>query len=153
MGLKPIITIMTLVKFKPGFSLRDSMMPSSFSKAFDSFMDEAFAGSPVNFTPALDVIEDDKSFTYSLALPGLKKEDIKIDLKNDLLTISGERKFEKKENGKVHRVESYFGTFTRSFTLPENIKADGINAEFINGILNVVVQKGDIAAPKTIEVK
>ena len=144
---------MTLVKFKPGFSLRDSMMPSSFTKAFDSMIDEAFTQPAFNFSPELDIVEDEKSYTYSLALPGLKKEDIKIDLKNDVLTISGDRKFEKKESGKVHRVESYYGTFTRSFNLPDNIKTDTINAEFTNGILNVTVPKGDIALPKSIEIR
>jgi HSP20 family protein len=144
---------MTLVKFKPGFSLRDSMMPTSFSKAFDTFFDEAFTKPAFNFTPSMDVIEDETSYTFSLALPGMKKEEIRIDLKNDLLTISGERKFEKKENGKVHRVESYYGNFTRTVSLPENVKAEHITAEFTNGVLHVNVPKGDAALPKAIEIK
>ena len=129
------------------------MMPTSFTKAFDSLIDEAFTSQAVNFSPALDIVEDEKSYTYSLALPGLKKEEIKIDLKNEVLTISGDRKFEKKESGKVHRVESYYGNFTRSFTLPDSIKTEEINAEFTNGILNVTIPKGDIALPKSIEIK
>jgi len=144
---------MTLVKFKPGFSLRDSMIPSSFTKAFDNLIDEAFTSPTFNFTPAMDVVEDDNSYSFSLSLPGMKKDEIKIDLKNDVLTISGERKMEKKDTHKVHRIESYYGSFTRSITLPENVKTEAIGAEFKDGVLHVIVPKGDAALPKVIEIK
>ena len=129
------------------------MMPTSFTKAFDTLFEEAFTKPAFNFTPALDIEEDDQNFTFSLTLAGLKKEEIKIDLTNDVLTISGERKLEKKESNKVHRVESYYGSFSRSFTLPENVKVDAISAEFNNGILHVTVPKGAVAQPKAIEIK
>ncbi len=143
---------MTLAKFTPGFALRDSMFPNSFTKALDNLMEDAFGSVNVNFKPTMDVKEDDTCFTYEVSLPGMKKEEITIDLKNDVLTVSGERKLEKKENGKVHHVESYYGAFTRSFTLPENIKAEGIKAEFKNGILHITVPKGDVSKPKAIEI-
>ena len=144
---------MTLVKFKPGFSLMDSMIPNAFSKAFDSMMDENFTKPIINFTPALDIAEDESAYFFSLSLAGLRKEEITIDLKNDVLTISGERKFEKNENHKLHRVESFYGSFTRNITLPENVKSEAIMAEFTNGVLLLNVPKGDLAKPKFIAIK
>ncbi len=115
---------MTLVKFRPGFSLRDSMIPSSFSKALDAMMEEAFIKPSINFSPAMDITENEQSYNFAFTLAGMKKEDIKIDLKNEVLTISGERQFVKNEAQKVHSVESNYGAFTRSITLPENVKTD-----------------------------
>lgn len=144
---------MTLVKFKPGFSLRDSMIPSSFSKALDAMMEEAFIKPSINFSPAMDITEDEQGYNFAFTLAGMKKEDIKIDLKNEVLTISGERQFVKKDTHKVHTIESNYGAFTRSITLPENIKTEAITAEFTNGVLQVVVPKGEVAKPKAIEIK
>lgn len=144
---------MTLVKFKPGFSLRDSMIPSSFSKALDAMMEEAFIKPSINFSPAMDITEDEQGYHFALTLAGMKKEDIKIDIKNDVLTISGERQFVKKDTHKVHTIESNYGAFTRSITLPENVKTEAITAEFTNGVLHVVVPKGEVAKPKAIEIK
>jgi HSP20 family protein len=80
-----------------------------------------------------------------LAVPGVNKEDFKIDLNDNYLTISGERKFkrESKEGNNVHSVETQYGTFSRSFTLPENVDSAKISAKYNNGILEVIVPKDE----------
>jgi HSP20 family protein len=84
----------------------------------------------------------------------MKKEEIKINVHEDVLSISGERKYEKEEKGKkYHRVERAYGSFMRSFTLPEDADGSKVNAEYKDGVLNVRLQKSEKAKPKTIEVK
>jgi len=86
-------------------------------------------------------------------LPDVKKEDVKVTVENGVLTISGERKFEKEEKKKkYHRVERAFGTFVRSFSLPDVADASKVKAEFKNGMLTVHVPKSEKAKPKQIEV-
>lgn len=144
---------MALIKFNPGISLRDSMIPNNFNKLMDSWMDEAFANSPLaNFKPAVDVTEDNDKYYYHVSLPGAKKDDIKVDVHNGVITISGERKIEKSENAKVHRMESYYGSFSRSFSLPEDVNADNIKAEFKDGILNISLPKVEQVKPKSVSI-
>ncbi|HMU56507.1 MAG TPA: Hsp20/alpha crystallin family protein, partial [Nitrospira sp.] len=83
-----------------------------------------------------------------------KKEDIKLNVHDDILTITGERKYEKEEKGKkYHRVERAYGSFMRSFTLPEDADGTKVTAEYKDGMLNVRLPKSEKAKPKTIEVK
>jgi HSP20 family protein len=104
--------------------------------------------------PAVDISEDDKEYVITAELPEVHKEDVKVTVENGVLTITGERKFEKEEkNKKWHRVERSYGTFARTFTLPDDIDAAKVNAEFKNGMLNVRVAKSEAARPKQIEVK
>ena len=104
--------------------------------------------------PLVDVAEDDKEYLITAELPEVKKEDVKVTLENGMLTITGERKFEKEEkNKKYHRVERSYGTFARSFTLPNDGDAAKVNAEFKDGMLKVRVAKSEAARPKQIEVK
>ena len=104
--------------------------------------------------PLVDVAEDDKEYLITAELPEVKKEDVKVTLENGRLTITGERKFEKEEkNKKYHRVERSYGTFARSFTLPNDVDAAKVNAEFKDGMLRVRVAKSEAAQPRQIEVK
>ena len=104
--------------------------------------------------PLVDVAEDDKEYFITAELPEVKKEDVKVTLENGRLTITGERKFEKEEkNKKYHRVERSYGTFARSFMLPNDGDAAKVNAEFKDGMLRVRVAKSEAARPKQIEVK
>jgi HSP20 family protein len=106
------------------------------------------------WSPMVDVAEDDKSYTVKVELPEMKREDIKVNLENGVLSISGERKFEQEENGrKYHRVERSYGSFFRSFTLPENADATQVSAQYRDGVLNVNVGKSEKAKPRAIEVK
>jgi HSP20 family protein len=87
-------------------------------------------------------------------IPEMKKEDIKINVHEDVLTISGERKYEKEEKGKkYHRVERAYGSFMRSFTLPEDADGTKVSAEYKDGVLKVHLPKSEKAKPKAIEVK
>ena len=105
------------------------------------------------WSPSVDISEDDKEFLVKAELPDVKREDIKVNVENGVLTITGERKFEKEEKGKkYHRIERSYGSFTRSFTLPEVVKADKVAAEFKDGLLHVRLPKDESAKPKNIAV-
>lgn len=127
------------------------------SRSFDDLFNEFFSNTPSykrdGFMPSVDISETEAQFELSVELPGMKKEDIKLDLENGRLTISGERKFENKENGKnFHRVESRFGTFNRTFHLPDSIDEDTIGATYTNGILNITIDKSEDKVKKQIEI-
>lgn len=147
---------MTLVRFKPNTEI-ENFVPRSFSQVLDSIFDEMLVSNrPVegSFLPSMDVREDERMFEISLMLPGMGKEDIKIDLEDRLLTISGERKLEREEDGvKYHLVESRFGRFSRSLTLPNNINRDSVSASFENGVLRVTIDKDEKAVTKQIQIK
>ena len=94
------------------------------------------------FVPKVDISEDEKNYYVEVAAPGMSAENFDIEYSNGILTISGERKFEKEEKGKTyHRVETQYGKFSRSFTLPEDVISDKIEAEYKDGILRIVVPK------------
>jgi HSP20 family protein len=106
-----------------------------------------------DWMPLADITEDEKEYLIKAELPELKKEDVKVTVENGVLTISGERKFEKEEKKKkYHRVERGYGTFVRSFTLPDDADGNKIKAEFKNGVLTVHLPKSEHAKPKQIEV-
>ena len=120
----------------------------------DEFFDEAFNLTSGSFTPGMNVYETDDTFELTLELPGMKKEDIDISMENNLLTISGERKATREDDGRrYHRVESRFGTFSRTLPLPNNIDEEKIEAEYDNGVLSVNIPKTKTTAGKKIEVK
>ena len=121
--------------------------PASFSNLIDRFFNDRLTrggGSAYSFVPRVDILEEDKAFEVHVAVPGMNKEDFKIDLNDNYLTISGERKLnrERKEDN-FYSFESQFGTFSRSFTLPENVDATKISAKYVNGILEVVIPKDE----------
>ena len=103
--------------------------------------------------PMVDIAEDDKEYLITAELPEVKKEDVKVTVENGVLTITGERKFEKVEKTKYHRVERSYGSFARIFALPDNGDAAKVNAEFKDGVLKVHVAKSEATRPKQIEVK
>lgn len=104
--------------------------------------------------PVVDIAEDDKEYLITAELPEVKKDDVKVTVENGVLTITGERKFEKEENNKkYHRVERSYGSFARSFALPDDGDAAKVNAEFKDGMLKVHVTKSEAARPKQIEIK
>ena len=104
--------------------------------------------------PAVDIFEDENSIVLRAELPGMKKEDVKINLENNVLSLRGDRKFDKevkKEN--YHRIERAYGSFCRSFTLPTNVDKSKIEANYKDGVLEVTVPKSEEAKPKEIEIK
>ena len=105
------------------------------------------------WTPLADITEDDREYVIKAELPELRKEDVKVTVENGVLTIAGERKFEKEEKKKkYHRVERGYGSFVRTFALPEDADADRVKAQFKQGILEVHLPKNEKAKPKQIEV-
>lgn len=106
------------------------------------------------WSPLVDIMEDDKEYAIKVELPEVHKEDLKVVMENGVLTISGERKFEKEvKEKKYHRIERAYGSFMRSFSVPDDANASKVNAEFKDGILWVHVAKDEKARPKTIDVK
>ncbi|HLZ35540.1 MAG TPA: Hsp20/alpha crystallin family protein [Nitrospira sp.] len=107
-----------------------------------------------DWSPLVDITEDEKEYIVKAEIPEMKKEDIKLNVHDDVLTISGERKYEKEEKGKkYHRVERAYGSFVRSFTLPEDADGTKVSAEYKDGVLKVHLPKSEKAKPKAIEVK
>jgi HSP20 family protein len=102
----------------------------------------------------VDITEDDKEYLIKAELPEVKKEDVKVTIENGTLSISGQRIFEKEEKDKkYHRIERSYGSFVRSFALPEGTNASKVAAEFKDGVLMVHLPKSEEAKPKSVEVK
>ena len=107
-----------------------------------------------NFTPAVNEKVDDKGYYLEIDLPGVKKENIDISVNDGVLTISGERKLEKKEEKENYvRIESFFGRFERSFKLPPDADLDNIEAKYEDGVLKIFIPKKKKPAGKKIEIK
>jgi len=120
----------------------DWFVPSTIDGFFDRFLNESFENNSSSFAPRVDVAETEKGFEIGLAVPGFNKKDFNIELKSGLLTISGERKFEaKKDEKNFHAIQTQYGTFRKSFQLPDNVVEKSIEASYENGILNVFIPK------------
>ena len=106
------------------------------------------------WAPLVDIIEDEKEYLVKAELPEVKREDVKVSVENGMLTIRGERKIEKEEKDKrYHRLERGYGSFVRSFMLPDIAEASKVTAEFKDGILRVHLPKSEMATTRHIEVK
>jgi HSP20 family protein len=111
-------------------------------------------GAVTGFLPSFEVKETKDSYVFKADLPGVKQEDLNISLTGNRLTISGQRNEEKKDEGETHFVyERSFGSFSRSFSLPEGIDAEHVQADLKDGVLNVVVPKKPEVQPKRILIK
>ena len=143
---------MTLVKWTP--------RPMNISNDFDDMFRTVFHSdwkyplkTKLNWKPEIDIKESDDLFQIKADIPGLTKKDIKISLKGDQLTISGERKkISDNENDHYHYRERSAGKFNRSFNLPESINKDKIQASFKNGILSIELEKHEEIVPKEMEI-
>lgn len=103
--------------------------------------------------PSVDIFEDKDRLVLEADLPGMNRNDFEISVENNVITLRGERKFEKKVEGdNYHRVERSYGNFTRSFTLPQSVTAEGAVAEFENGILRVSLPKREETKARKIEI-
>ncbi len=126
-----------------------------FARLFESFFNDA-QGEEVsnrNWVPPVDIQETTEGYRLQAELPGLTREDIDITLENNVLRLSGERKYErdvKKES--FHRVERTYGTFSRAFALPQQVNGEGVQAAFENGVLTVTVPKAEQAKPRKIAI-
>lgn len=151
---------MAIMRWSPAGDISRELdtMQKRMNRLFNDFFsgqegdgDELVTGT---WNPAVDVVEHEDSFVIEAELPGMNKDDIKISVTNDVLTIHGEKKIEKEDKKKnYHRTERAYGSFTRSFSLPGNVKSDKVDAEFRNGVLQVTVPKSEEAKPRQIDVK
>lgn len=133
----------------------DPQVPASFSGMLDRFFNDSFGAALKQFNPAVDIAEDEKSYEIHVAVPGVKKQDFKIDLIDGKLTISGERKMEEKKEGiNFHSLETQYGSFSRSFFIPEDVKEDKVKATYEDGLLKLTLPKKEKKVSKaSIEVK
>jgi HSP20 family protein len=105
------------------------------------------------WAPSVDIYEDKEKLILEAELPGMNRDDFEISVENNVLTLRGERKFEKKTEGdNYHRVERSYGSFTRSFTLPQTVTAEGATADFENGVLRVSLPKREETKARKIEI-
>ena len=110
--------------------------------------------SVADWSPTVDISETDGEYLIKAELPEVKKDDVKVTLEDGILTIQGERRREKDEKTtKYHRVERSYGSFVRSFSLPDQVDENGVKAEYRDGMLNLRIPKSEKAKPRAIEVK
>jgi HSP20 family protein len=145
-----------LVSRKP-WGVSFDAFPADVQHVFNSFFnDDFFTGlerfptanqsNVKSFIPAIDIAEDKEKFLLHVAVPGMKKEDFRIEVKDNRLTISGERQWKEEQMDRNWtRVESSYGRFSRTLTLPETVKRDGITADYQDGILNLTLPKVPVA--------
>ena len=106
------------------------------------------------WAPLVDIVEDDHEYLIKAEVPEVKKEDVKVTVQNGVLSLMGDRKFTKEEKDKkYHRVERAYGSFVRTFSLPEDADENKVSADFKDGVLQVHLPKSEKARPKNIEVK
>ena len=138
---------MSLIRWEP---LREM---EEFFKDYSPFFARGRRNESGNWMPTANISETDKEYLIKAELPEVKKEDVKITLENGVITISGERKREKEEkDANEIRVESFYGTFSRSFSLPDNVDEKGIRAESKDGVLKVHIPKTEMSKPKAIAI-
>ncbi len=145
--------IMNIVKYDPFRELRglQDEMTRLFTGAAPAFSSEDMVHGAWN--PSVDIFEEKDNLILEAELPGMKRDDFELSIENNVITLKGERKFEKKSEGEnYHRVERSYGSFTRSFTLPQTVTADGAKAEFNDGVLRVTLPKREETKARKIEV-
>jgi len=138
---------------------RTARLPD-FEMEFPKWMTEVFGpeaglvGHDGKFLPEANIVETDKAVEIAVDLPGMKQEDVKVEVREKALWITGEKKEEKEEKGKTfHRVERRAGMFRRVFPLPVEVMEDNVDARFTDGVLKITLPKAEKVAPKHIEVK
>ena len=146
---------MNLVKWNPLRELED--IQAGLNRFFnDAQLRRPEVNGPffADWAPAVDIQETDNEYLIKAELPEVKKEDVKVEVVDGVLTIGGERTQEKEEKGKkFHKVERLYGTFVRQFALPTEVDAAKVQAEYKDGMLSVHLPKTAAAKPKTVEVK
>jgi HSP20 family protein len=146
---------MTITRYDPFRDLRslqdevNRLFTGNVARTFD---DEGIARGSWN--PSVDIYENKEQIVLEAELPGMNREDFDLSIENNVVTLRGERRFEKKDDtDNYHRVERAYGSFTRSFTLPNTVTAEGATADYRNGVLRVTIPKREETKARRIEVK
>jgi HSP20 family protein len=114
---------------------------------------DPFRGEPQSWAPAIDVVETDEAIVLKAELAGMRPEDISIEMQDNVLTLSGDRKFEEEvKDDRFYRIERRYGSFSRSLALPPTADESKVDARYENGLLQVTVRKTEIVKPKKITV-
>jgi HSP20 family protein len=140
---------MAIIRWEPARELQ------TMNRLFNTFFDSPSNGGPAlrRWIPAMDVTETDDQYVLRADLPGMSESDVNVELDDNVLTISGERKSEHEQRSKgFYRVERASGSFSRSLTLPEGVDADDIQASFDNGVLEVRVPKPEQPKPRKVQI-
>ncbi|HAO99534.1 MAG TPA: hypothetical protein DCQ83_05770 [Fibrobacteres bacterium] len=120
---------------------------------FDDF-DRGYPAARSNFAPAVDVVQDRDAYVLRAELPGVTKDNINVEVKENRLVLSGRKESTTQgEEGKYRYVESRYGQFVRTFELPRNVKSDAIEAQYKDGVLNLRIPKAEESKPKAVEIK
>ncbi len=134
---------MKLSKFGPALT---DFVPANFTSAVEQLFNEQIENfSKMNhFIPAIDILENEKSFEIQVSVPGMLKEDFKIEVDGEKLVVSGERKMKNEEVAKTFKkIETKYGSFSRTFIIPKNVDSKSIEAEYLNGILVLTLLKSE----------
>lgn len=144
---------MNVIKYDPFRELRSlhNEMNRLFTSNIEGQDSSEFARGA--WSPSVDIYEDKDRLIVEAELPGMSRDDFELTVENNVLTLKGERKFEKKTEGdNYHRVERSYGSFTRQFTLPQTVTSDGATADFENGVLRVALPKREETKARKIEI-
>lgn len=139
----------SILKFSPFADVDEMPAMRHFQDAINRFMNEP---SIRPWTPPVDILETENELVLRMDVPDIQLKDVEIRLENDTLTIQGERKFEQPQGKGYHRIERSYGSFARSFTLPNTVDVEKVRADYKNGVLSVTLPKKEVAKPRTIRV-
>jgi len=145
---------MSIVRYDPFRDLRT--LQEEVNRLFSTNLTRSFGEEGIGrgaWSPSVDIYENKDQIVLEAELPGMNREDFDLSIENNVITLRGERNFEKKEeNDNYHRVERSYGSFTRSFTLPQTVSAEGAIAEYQNGVLRVTLPKREETKARRIEI-
>ena len=145
---------MSITRYDPFRDLR--ALQDEVNRLFSSGMTRGFGDEGIArgaWTPTVDIYENKDNIVLEAELPGMNREDFELTVENNVLTLRGERRFEKRDEGdNYHRVERAYGQFSRSFTLPQTVSAENAAAEYKNGVLRVALQKREEVKARRIEI-
>ncbi|MGH9899457.1 MAG: Hsp20/alpha crystallin family protein [Pyrinomonadaceae bacterium] len=147
---------MNIIRYDPFRELKNLQKEFGriFSGNLSGHFDEDESISRGVWAPSVDIFENKDQIVIEAELPGMNRDDVELTIENNTLTLRGERKFEKKEESDTyHRVERTYGSFSRSFTLPQTVSAESVVAEYKNGVLRVILQKREEVKARKIEIR
>jgi HSP20 family protein len=145
---------MSIIRYDPFRDLRN--LQEEVNRLFSTNLSRSLGDEGIargSWNPSVDIYENKDQIVLEAELPGMAREDFDVSIENNVITVRGERRFEKKdESDSYHRVERSYGSFTRSFTLPQTVSADTASAEYRNGVLRVILPKREEVRARRIEI-